>query len=412
MMHQVINAYAFAASVAVNYSVAVKGFNTGTSTGNQDITSTAITGVTPEAAIILGSFAAVASGGSETDEHSLGIGFLADQDVALWTSSDHARTETLPRRMGHTDRFFHIRNVGNSATVHQATGSFVSGGVRLNYTTNTTNNRATLCAFTGVSAKVGVVALGTGTSAITVSGIGFQPDVVILAGTCGAIAGTSTTFMGQSFGIALADGTQRCVLWIEADGVTAGGSPFQAIRNDCAGGQVTGGTLNYKLVVGGFGPDGFTITPSASSGSDDIAYLALKFDNGNALALKDFTTPTATGSASITGVGFTPQLALAVLTNLEAVNTHAGATSDLQGALSINCIGSEQWATSWAINSGSDPTDTASNCQNVALLGGDGPSTNAIVASLSGFNTDGLDLSYSAVQGTGKIGFMLLVESD
>jgi hypothetical protein len=45
----------------------------------------------------------------------------------------------------------------------------------------------------------------------------------------------------------------------------------------------------------------------------------------------------------------------------------------------------------------------------VALLGASGTTTAAISATLVSFDSDGMTLNYSAVQGTGKKGFVLFI---
>src|SRR5690606_24799405 len=106
---------------------------------------------------------------------------------------------------------------------------------------------------------------------------GERPDVVILIGTCGGSTVLSQDVFSYSFGFATKDGTQRCLLGGEADNAAAG-TPFQAIRNDYAGGQVSvsDGTLTYGLLVCDFDIAGLSVTRSASAGSDYIAYLALR----------------------------------------------------------------------------------------------------------------------------------------
>lgn len=405
-MHQVVNCYASGVA-PINYTIAVKGFATPTSTGDADVTSTDIAGITPEAAIILAT--EVASTGTETADSAVTMGFLTTTSQVIWTSSDNGRTSTLARRMGRTDSALYVRQVSNSQILSQATGSFISGGVRLNYSTAVSSKRASLVAFTGVSAASDTVALGTGTSAIDITAPGFTPDVVFLLSTNGTFAQTTTNFFGAAFGIAVRTGEQFGVSWIEADSA-ADGAPVQQIRNDCGHLQANSstGALDYKITVSDFDANGFSLTPSASAGSDTLAYLALKFDNSNGFKLVELTTPTATGSQAITGVGFRPQLALIVLTNMEAMNT-AGA-SDLSGALSFGFLGGEHWATSFAMDYGAATTDTASNVKQQAVLSGDGPTTTAMEATLTSMDSDGMTLNWSAVQANAKKGFILFVE--
>jgi hypothetical protein len=211
--------------------------------------------------------------------------------------------------------------------------------------------------------------------------------------------------------VALSDGTQRCVFGSEASAADPS-AVYQAIRTIYAGGQVdpTSGNFSYGLTIDSFNSDGFSITASASAGSDDVAWLALKF-GGRQVTLLDYTSPTTTGNHAITGVGFEPQFALLFLTNLEAVDPSFPITaSDLMAGLSICAIGDEQWANAVRVNNGEATTDTASQSLNVAVLGPSATACDAIKATLTSFDSDGLTLNYSAVQGTAKKGFMLCIQ--
>jgi len=260
----------------------------------------------------------------------------------------------------------------------------------------------------GSQAANGKIGLGTGTSAISVN-CGFEPDFVILYGTCGQDGGGGG-FFTYSVGVATKNGDQHCVLAGEVNARAAGNAPQQAILSNRAGGQInlTDGAKAYDLTVGGFSASGFTVTPSASTTSDDIFYLAVK---GHSAKIIPFTTPTSTGTQIIAGAGFAPTYALAFLTNLESTDpTFPISASNLMAGLGIGMIGTEdQWSKSYRIQNGADPTSTASNVKNVAILGPSNTSTSAISATLASFDSDGMTLDYSAVQGTAKRGFILFL---
>jgi hypothetical protein len=138
--------------------------------------------------------------------------------------------------------------------------------------------------------------------------------------------------------------------------------------------------------------------------------MALSF-GGRQFKLIDYTTPTSTGSQAITGAGFTPQYALLILTNLESTDpTFSISTSTLMGGLSICVIGDEQWSTAISIQSGADPSNTATFTGNYAAISPSSTSAQAGLATLTSFDSDGMTLNWSAVQGTGKKGFILFIE--
>jgi hypothetical protein len=396
---------------------AVQDFDTGTSTGAQTFSSSTITGVTPKAALVLSPFHNPANDPGETAAVGIGVGLAdASADInARGFNRDNVSATAAFRTASATKGYEVFNNTGSS--IKQADVTMASGGLTFTFTTNSSPSlRGSYVAFAGadVSAKVGTIALGTGTSAIDVTGPGFQPDVVILIGTGRLFDANLTNPFVYNFGFCAYEGgsyAQQCVMWAESHAL-ADSRPFQSLLDDCAGGEIgdTNGALTYKLTVGGFDANGFDVTPSASAGSDTVGYLALKFA-GRQHKIVAFDTPTTTGSHSITGAGFTPRFALVVLTNLEAINSHPGTTSDNQSGLAICTIGSdEQWSTSWRINAAEATTDTASQISNVALMGASATDCDAIKATFSAWTTDGVTLSYSATQGTAKKGFILFVE--
>lgn len=411
-MSFLINPYGFQAGASGDVTIVVQDFETGTATGAQSFTSSAISGVTPTGVLIIGGNHNVANDPNESASACIMVGSIVGTDdyTSCAFSSDAAGT--IASRSG-TYSNKGIEQVSGGGSVRKrATGQTISGGIELNFSTNLdSSQRHAFIAFTGsdVQAYTNVINLGTGTSAIDVNTVGFQPDVVIFYGSQNPLDTVSGGFM-YTFGFATSDGTQRCCVMSEENAITDS-EPYQSILTDAAIASlaVTNGALSYKVTAGSFDSSGFSVTPSASAGSDRVAYLALKF-NGRSVKIVDFTTPTSTGSQAITGVGFTPQFALAVLTNLEAVDSFPGATSDLQSGFSLCAIGDEQWSTALRIDSGLATSDTATNMQNNAIRGASDTSTGAIVASLTSFDSDGMTLNYSAVQGTGKKGFILFIE--
>lgn len=252
--------------------------------------------------------------------------------------------------------------------------------------------------------------LGTGTSPLTVTPT-FEADVVILWGP-GTVAASFQTRFGLGIGIATRSGDQRSVMLVENDGAAAG-APLEAISTAKSFMDInpSTGALTYDLSVGNFTATTFDVTPSANAGSDIVNVLALNFP-GN-VKLMDLTTPTSTGDMTISGIGFTPSAAIAILTNLEATDPWPTSltTSDLMASISVCMFNANKAVSSCLrLNSGEPTIDTASNCQLLALLGGNGTATDAIKATLVGFGSDTCTLNFSAVQGTAKKGFILFME--
>lgn len=395
--------------------LAVQDFQTGTTTGvAQDYTAAPLTGITPKAALVFGTFHEVATGASEQASAVLSIGAIASTNQRIISvASEDNQTSTDTRRMAANDHVFRLTHMSGTTSNATGVGTLISGGLSITYSQTNADRRGNFMAFAGtdVTAACADIDLGTGTSDIAVS-LAFQPDVVFLFSNHPSNFNPAVgTTLNMTFGIATSDGTQRCVAMQEATANAAGGVPLQAILTDSCAAEISGaGALTFKLVAGNFSGSGFTLTPSASASSVNIAYLALKF-TGRQVKLLSFTSPTATGSQAITGAGFTPQAAVLVMTNLEATDpTFSIATDDTMGGLSFNFIGDEQWAQAARLNSGSDPTDTASFTGNYAVVQPSATDCKAGLATLTSFDSDGMTLNWSAVQGTAKKGFILFIE--
>lgn len=398
-----------------NVLFAVQDFVSGATTGIQQFTSATIAGLTPAAVLLLDPNHDPTNDPNETAVFSVGIGMVAGGDdfhTGIWSADNSATTNTA--RHSHSGRVTHPLDNGGTG-LKTATGVTISGGIELDYTTNNSPSlRAVFAAFAGsdVTAAVSDIDLTGGPSTLDQSTLGFEPDILLIANPCRS-TGNLSLGMNYSFGIAVNDGsdTQRCVLWSEANGL-GDSRPFQTLRTDCVAGEASDadGSLTYKVTASDFDASGFSVTTSASAGSDEIVYTALKL-TGRRFKLVDFTTPTATGAFSITGVGFTPRFAILIGTNLEATDSHPGSTSDNQSGLSICLIGSdEQWSASWRINSGEVTTDTASQCSAVAIMGASATDCDAISGTFTAWTSDGVTLNITATQGSGKKFFGLFVE--
>lgn len=391
-------------------TIAVQDFTTGTSTDTQNYTSATISGLTPAGVLILAPNHDPTNDPGETAIMSLGVGMVVgteDVSCGAWSRENNATTSNA--KFGATgNKAYEVKDNSGSGT-KDAQGQTISGGVQLTYNANTSPSlRGVFAAFAGSDVSAAAKA-----NDMDGSVVGFEPDVVIMANPHMDLI-SLTLGLSYSFGIAVNDGsqTQRCVMWAEANGL-ADSKPFQQLRNDCIGGVLdeTTGAPTYKLVVDAFDADGFDVTPSAGTGTDEICFLALKF-TGRQFKLVDFNTPTSTGPFTITGAGFTPRFALIVGTNLEAVNNDpASTTSDLQSGLSICLVGSdEQWAASWRINAGEATTDTASQLTAAALMGASATDCDAILGTFTAWTSDGMTVEVTATQGAAKKFFALFVE--
>jgi hypothetical protein len=400
-----------------NVVFATQDFASGSATGNLDVTSSTITGVTPKAVITVGSNYDTASGSTETDHAvmSLGWGTDAEGPAYIASRSRDAQATTSDATISATiTQLYGILSPSAASNVESANSSMISGGHRLNFSSNDATDRrgmSIMVAGTDVTVDKLHSALATGGTTLN---HGFQPDVVLCMNNGDDGSGTLTAFW-FSFGICVRNdnvtsGIKQHALLVGENNGQADGKPFMTIDTDCSGGQMgLGGTADYTFALSAFTGTGETGTASVSMGTDVAFLLALKL-NSRKVCLKTFQTPTSTGNWTISGVGFLPQSAIAVLTNLEALDDYPGATSAQQSGFSISFIGDEQWSTAVRIEASAATTNTASLCQNLALLGPSATACDAHKSTLVGWNTDGVTFNASATQGTAKYGFILFIE--
>lgn len=290
---------------------------------------------------------------------------------------------------------------------------FIPGGVRLYCNTVSFDIEVNATVFWGDDLDVvasGTV-LGTGTSAIAQTGVGFQPTALF------AVYHANASEFGMSIGAAADDGggiLQRSIQRNSANGAAAGGTPYQQYDNSHIAGRLsTAGAQVWQLTLNSFDTDGFTVTPSASTSSATLWWIAMRSKSGLKFKVADLTTPTSTGDAAITGVGFQPQFALGAVCSIQSANT---ISSDAEPASAISILACDpdlnQDTIAISTNSTSDPTDANSfNDQANAVRIGTNSSTVAeVVGAVSQWEADGLTITYTTVSATSKLGFLLLIE--
>lgn len=396
-------------------TMAIAANNTGTSTGIVDTTNSLLAGETPKAAFIIGSFHEVANDPGETSHAGIAIGFTdgANNSSISSISQDNV-ANTNVSKTGFSNNGYCLRGSGGGSTIKLAAASLITEGLELNFSTNSGNSmRFATALFAGPSmqALVGTSDLGTGAGTHSVS-LGFEPDIVLTFDANQNLDGSSESLHRIQFGIAVNDGsdTQRCVSQAETDGI-ATGRPFLLLSSTAAIHAIAhaSGASVAKATIGNFSSSGFDYVTDASFGGSDAGWLALDL-GGKQFALVDFDTPTSTGDFSITGAGFKPSTAIAVVTSLETVDDFPGSTSDLQSGFAICLIADDEWSTGIRIDSGAATTDTASEASNSAMIGPSATDCDAFKASFVSWDSDGATFNASAIHGTARKGFILFVE--
>lgn len=397
--------------MGVNFAVKKNG--TPTATGNQDVTNSNFGGVAAKLALIFQSGHNAANDPGDTPNARIGIGaydgVTADgRCVGAVSLDNQAATDVY--RTAHVAASNWNQSPGAVTFLNARGAAMLTDGVRQNFIDVQATSYQGLMAFMGgsdFSCAVGGINLGTGTSAITTTP-GIAADAILFFGT--QSAGVPGDFFGQVVGMALRDGTQKCIAWAETDAVAAGGQPSQVIlSNKCFAQQsITAGTQDYTVTAGNFTATAFDLTPSANAGSDTLGYVAMRF-GGKSCKLWDFSTPTSTGNVSDATPLFKPDFGMIFGTNLEAMDSGAF-DANTAGGLGISAFTAlDQAALSWYIDATADPTNTGSDAKANAMRVGNGLGAAGVVADLVSMNSNGWTLNYTSVQANAKKAFAFAV---
>lgn len=393
--------------------------------GNFDVTSVALNGLTPKAAIFFGGSypsSLVGSPLTAADYFQHVIGFAANggntYSVATGSDDNTGNTDNDRRQDAAPVRWI------NPAAQTLAVNSWITNGIRLTLGVSDTTLREMWClliAGDDVEAAVNRINLGTGTAALA-QAIGFNPDLVFTINAqrdTDSNASATTAAIGYGVGYKTAASplavSYRWTGWGEAFNVASGGQPATHVRNDCcaAGFNVTNGAVSYQLTLQNFSATGFDIKPSASGESHRLAYLAL-YLGGKKAHLFDFNVPTTTQDVSYTGLGFDLKPAAVLLCGSAALAINTGYFNDTSsvgfslGGFDANT----EYAHSASCDPTADPTNTKQVTTDVALLCPSSTNPAATIASRVSIDNDGFTLSYSVVSGTATLAWGVALEGN
>lgn len=239
----------------------------------------------------------------------------------------------------------------------------------------------------------------TGTSPQSVTGVGFQPKVVIFYWTRNTADGFQAS-ASDGVGVSVDRGTDQhlCVTRHTLDNVATTDADYAKRVTVSIALQVSSGGFNYLATVTTFGADGFTVTPSVN---DNTSLSIIKFiclggsDITDAYAA-EFATTTGTGSLGCTGVGFQGNLAFFLGGTLASTGNQSGSHSGMSVGVAN---GTTQAAMASRTLSGTTATGasqaqcfiTASRC--MLITRGTTSSNITIDGSFTSFDTDGFTLN-------------------
>jgi len=344
--------------------------------------------------------------GTAAAHTGVGIGFTdGTRNVSLYQRAEDAVTTTNTRRRGNATDVLHVVDNTNTVVMRVQFSSWITDGVRLNYSVAPGSAYRVACTLFGgpiAQAYAGVAstpsAINTGTP---VTAPAFRPDVVLVINNdAQAFNDISASNLGMSFGFAVRNAAgnphpQMNVSWIDINGVTT--TNIQGRTGDAFAGRVGNGGTEIELQD--FTASGFTAMTRTVGAATTFGYLALQLSGISAKALS-FDSPTAIGNDSITGVGFRPMGALLGMSFAPAVNqTYSDGNGEAFG-LSMLTSGAQ-----WCLGVSSDDAVTTSNTETVThsapvCLRKDGAAQ--LSATFASFDSDGFTLNYSAVDASAR----------
>jgi hypothetical protein len=188
-----------------------------------------------------------------------------------------------------------------------------------------------------LSSATGILQIGTGTAGTvySVTGLSFQPKIVFFAMSGNTVIGTAARgSINGLWGVAVGTTTRRCVAIQSTD--AAGTMETDAIERDdaCIATLTHAGTgaVDGLADFNGFTSDGFgVIVDDQFSQVEEVWYWALGGSDIDQIATGVLTEPGATGTQSVTGLGFQPTVVNLFSCDATSVNTAASDASLMIG---------------------------------------------------------------------------------
>jgi hypothetical protein len=373
-----------------------------TSTGNQDIT---INGIgTPKAAMFY--LTPAIAQNTAVDHARLSVGATDGTNSRVI----HGRTRTGvttsdTRRRGRTAAVCQM--YAGTATTIEAEASFsqwITDGVRINWSTAPPAGwLLTVVLFGGsdVSAYVGDFATsGTNGGTNDVTAPGFKPSMVFSFGNGTGLNNSDQTHHPLNLGVAVrgaADSiTQRGASWATLHSSTshpvtaAIDNRYFQVNLNPAGGYSRSAELTLWL------SNGFrcTMRQGDTAAALTLAYLALDFGSGVQCWTDTLGMPTATGSQSITGPGFEPQMFGALGVPVQTLNASVSGASYLATVADQSGHGSQAIR---AVNGASPSSDAISRANSAFAYWPVASATAIGTASISAWTSTGVTLNWTAV---------------
>lgn len=384
--------------------------STAAATNTQDIT---ISGFgTPSAAIF------ILSGGTTDDTLAAG-GVLS----IGWTdgTTDKAHGIHIEDNVSTTNTAYSYRNAvitvpdisGTGVDADFSFNTWITDGVRITVDSQADAAWLLTVIFIGGTDVANVYVgehddLGSGTSAVDITSVGFEPDLVFMGCQSSATADFEAAIASLSFGIGINDGvdTQRSITFNDYD-AQSGAINTGVISNDSITGQPGYSSMSWEGAIGAYDASGFSITPEANSSFAIVSFLAIEFSNSPSLDLFDMTWPTSSGYAETTP-NFEPGFGL-IVSMMGPSSRNTATTTGLYGvslaAFDTNGI----YTTNLTSEDAANPSNVNSmSSDQLRIL--DNTGADEVIASSYAFDSQGWDFTLSTNPAASLLGFGLAVE--
>jgi hypothetical protein len=381
-----------------------------TSTGTQDFTSTGFG--TPKAALFF--LSAGTADGTQVNNAMLSIGATdGTRSRAIAAGSEHgvASSDTGMTGSG-TAAVVTLLKTSMSAIDGSADFSaWITDGVRINWTDAPPEAymmTVVLIGGNGVSnCYVGNATAGATVGAATdVTDPAFEPTFVLTFGANDASL-TTDSDLRLSLGVVVNDGsnTQRSVSMSETAGQASAVATL-SFETDCVARRTSAGAGGPEIQIQDFDANGFSLYTRVSNAEVMATnYLAVKL-SGLSAKLLTSASPTGTGSATITGAGFTPQFGLMLHSSALAVDTlYTDGSAEVIGISAFTS--SAQGSSAMNVNDAVAPNTQSLSDNDPVSLYKDGATFMA--ASFSAFTSDGVTFSYGTTDGSARQRAVLFV---
>lgn len=388
-------------------TVAVARVGCNTSTGTQDITTTDLGGLTPKAAILI-----VSTGitdGSVVNHASLSVG--ATDGTNQWATTTLARngqtTSDTWSRAATTRLLTQLSTSSGNLVADAAFDSFISEGIRINWTDASPNAYLLTVIFfagTDLSVLAGTVDAVTPDQTETTVTTTFEPDTVFFAGVgLTSFGNTSTAGMYPQFGFANNDpgGIQQAVVAHNSVDNNSGAACEGAIYTDRIGAIVSGGSLSRSYELSAFTSSAFKVKVHGST-NQVFGYLALNFGGKAEAYVGTVASPTSTGNAAVTGVGFEPQAVVLAPSHLSSSATVQTSVTNVMATGLTAFTATAAFSTVVADEDASATTDSQAVSDNVPLILPLPNGTAGLSTTTYSLDSDGYTLNYGTVQASGR----------